>query len=136
MSLLCPSPPHLPTPLADAPLLCSPAQARDLARDDLIDVLTGNSGDAVNWLMDRFQLPLNQVGLMGGASVRRCHRSKGGQFPGMEITMALMNGLEDLAENEPDSVEIKKKANVKRLLKEGDEVVGVEYEFEGETLHE
>lgn len=27
--------------------------AKDLARDDLIQVLTGNSADAVNWLQDK-----------------------------------------------------------------------------------
>lgn len=29
------------------------ASAKDLARDDLIKVLTGKSGDAVNWLVEK-----------------------------------------------------------------------------------
>ena len=33
--------------------------ARELARPDLIKVLTGRSGDAVNWLQDRFALDLS-----------------------------------------------------------------------------
>lgn len=56
--------------------------ARDLARDDLIRVLTGNSGDAVNWLVRKFGLDLSQVARLGGHSHPRTHRG-GAQFPGM-----------------------------------------------------
>ena len=59
-----------------------PAQARDLARDDLITVLTGRSGDAVNWLQDRFKLDLSKVARLGGHSQPRTHRGDA-QFPGM-----------------------------------------------------
>lgn len=61
--------------------------ARDLARDDLIRVLTGNSGDAVNWLMNKFGLDLNKVARLGGHSQPRTHRG-GAQFPGMVGTPA------------------------------------------------
>lgn len=57
-------------------------QARDLARDDLIRVLTGRSGDAVNWLQDKFQLDLSKVSRLGGHSHQRTHRGDA-QFPGM-----------------------------------------------------
>jgi hypothetical protein len=57
-------------------------QARDLARDDLIRVLTGRSGDAVNWLQDKFALDLSKVARLGGHSQPRTHRG-GAQFPGM-----------------------------------------------------
>ena len=56
--------------------------ARDLARDDLIKVLTGNSGDAVNWLVNKFGLDLSKVARLGGHSQPRTHRG-GAQFPGM-----------------------------------------------------
>jgi succinate dehydrogenase/fumarate reductase flavoprotein subunit len=56
--------------------------ARDLARDDLIRVLTGRSGDAVNWLQDKFGLDLSKVARLGGHSQPRTHRGDA-QFPGM-----------------------------------------------------
>ena len=49
----------------------------------------------------------------------------------MVITYAQLERLEDLATEIPDRVQVLKKANVTRLLKEGDAVVGVEYEYEG-----
>ncbi|GAA5910799.1 hypothetical protein JCM6882_003430, partial [Rhodosporidiobolus microsporus] len=106
--------------------------ARDLARDDLIEVLTGKSGEAVNWLVTRFGLDLSKVSRLGGHSFERTHRG-GAQFPGMTITYALMEKLEDIAEAEPARVKVLKKAHVTRLLKEGDKVVGVEYEYQGKT---
>jgi succinate dehydrogenase/fumarate reductase flavoprotein subunit len=63
--------------------------ARELARDDLIKVLTYKSGDAVNWLVERFNLDLSKVSRLGGHSEKRTHRG-GAQFPGMTITYALM----------------------------------------------
>lgn len=72
-----PRPPFLPS--------CAYAtawQARELARDDLIRVLTGRSGDAVNWLQDKFGLDLSKVARLGGHSQPRTHRG-GAQFPGM-----------------------------------------------------
>lgn len=57
-------------------------QARELARDDLITVLTGRSGDAVNWLQNRFGLDLSKVARLGGHSQPRTHRGDA-QFPGM-----------------------------------------------------
>ncbi|GAA5949272.1 hypothetical protein JCM3765_003355 [Sporobolomyces pararoseus] len=104
--------------------------ARDLARDDLIEVLTGNSASAVEWLIRRFNLDLSKVSRLGGHSFERTHRG-GAQFPGMTITVALMDKLEEIAEREPDRVKILKKANVQELIKEGDKIVGVEYEYQG-----
>ena len=51
----------------------------------------------------------------------------------MAITYALMQRLEDLAEQEPERVEIIKKARVTGLNKDGNKVTGVTYEFGGET---
>ncbi|GJJ05989.1 hypothetical protein Clacol_000176 [Clathrus columnatus] len=106
--------------------------ARDLARDDLIRVLTGNSGDAVNWLVRKFGLDLSKVARLGGHSQPRTHRG-GAQFPGMVITYAQMERLEDLAQSIPDRVKIHKKARVTKLIKDGDVVVGVEYTHEGQN---
>lgn len=52
----------------------------------------------------------------------------------MAITYALMQRLEELAENEPERVEIIKKARVTSLNKQGNTIHGVTYELNGETL--
>ncbi|KAI9268326.1 FAD binding domain-containing protein [Phascolomyces articulosus] len=104
--------------------------ARDLARPDLIKVLTGRSASAVEWLQDKFELDLSLVSRLGGHSFPRTHRGKE-QFPGMTITYALMEGLEELAEKQPERVKIVKRARVEELIKNGDEVVGVKYVLVG-----
>lgn len=110
--------------------------ARDLARDDLIKVLTGKSAEAVNWLQDKFGLDLSKVSRLGGHSFERTHRG-GAQFPGMTITYAQMEALEDLADRDPNRVQIIKKAKVTKLLKDSfGAVVGVEYEFDGKKFTE
>lgn len=116
---------------------CSPdvAQARDLAREDLIRVLTGRSGDAVNWLQNRFGLDLSKVSRLGGHSQPRTHRG-GAQFPGMVITYAQMERLEDLAQSIPDRVRVLKKARATGLIVEGGEVKGVRFEHDGQTREE
>ncbi|KAJ9132969.1 FAD binding domain-containing protein [Pleurostoma richardsiae] len=106
--------------------------ARDKARPDLIRVLTYNSAAAVEWLQDVFNLDLTLVSRLGGHSQPRTHRGHDAKFPGMAITYALMQRLEELAENEPDRVEIIKKARVTSLVKEGNTVTGVKYEFDGQ----
>ena len=64
------------------------------------------------------------------------HRG-GAQFPGMVITYAQMERLEDLFQSNPERVQIKKKARVTKLIKEGEAVVGVEYSHDGQihTAH-
>lgn len=57
-------------------------------------------------------------------------------FPGMVITYALMENLENIAEETPDRARIIKKARVTRVLREGDKSVGVEYECDGKTYKE
>ena len=51
----------------------------------------------------------------------------------MAITYALMQRLEELAENEPERVQIIKKARVTGLNKDGNNISGVKYEVGGET---
>lgn len=107
--------------------------ARDLARDDLIQVLTGRSGDAVSWLQTKFNLDLSKVSRLGGHSQPRTHRGDA-QFPGMVITYAQLERLEDLAESIPDRVKILKKARVTKLVKDqSGTVTGVEYIQNGKT---
>ncbi|KAF4819217.1 Fumarate reductase [Colletotrichum siamense] len=106
--------------------------ARDKARPDLIKVLTYKSAAAVEWLQDVFNLDLTLVSRLGGHSQPRTHRGHDAKFPGMAITYALMQRLEELAETEPHRVEIIKKARVTGLNKEGNTITGVNYEFGGE----
>jgi succinate dehydrogenase/fumarate reductase flavoprotein subunit len=98
----------------------------------LIKVLTGRSADAVHWLQEKFGLDLSKVSRLGGHSFPRTHRG-GAQFPGMVITYAQMERLEDLVQSSPDRVQIKKKASVTTLIKDGDTVIGVEYTLNGKS---
>ncbi|KAH7027351.1 FAD binding domain-containing protein [Microdochium trichocladiopsis] len=106
--------------------------ARDKARPDLIKVLTYKSAAAVEWLQDVFNLDLTLVSRLGGHSQPRTHRGHDAKFPGMAITYALMQRLEELAETEPERVQIIKKARVTSLNKEGNTVTGVKYELDGQ----
>ncbi|KZW01656.1 Flavocytochrome c [Exidia glandulosa HHB12029] len=109
--------------------------ARDLARPDLIKVLTGRSADAVNWLVDRFGLDLSKVSRLGGHSQPRTHRG-GAQFPGMVITYAQLERIEDLAVSMSDRVRVLKKATVNKLIIEDGKVVGVEFTHDGQSKTE
>jgi flavocytochrome c len=51
----------------------------------------------------------------------------------MAITYALMQRLEELVEKDPDRVQVIKKAKVVELIKDGNTVTGVKYEFNGEV---
>ncbi|KAF9975331.1 hypothetical protein BGZ73_001094, partial [Actinomortierella ambigua] len=102
--------------------------ARDMLRPDLVKVLTGRSASAVEWLQDKFKLDLSLVSRLGGHSFPRTHRGKE-QFPGMTITYALMEMIEEMAVSQPNRVKLVKKARVTNLIKENDAVVGVEYEL-------
>ncbi|KAF9157036.1 hypothetical protein BG015_007562 [Linnemannia schmuckeri] len=101
--------------------------ARDMLRPDLVKVLTGRSASAVEWLQEKFKLDLSLVSRLGGHSFPRTHRGKE-KMPGMTITYALMETIEDLSVSQPDRVKLIKKARVTNLIKENGAVVGVEYE--------
>ncbi|EPS31495.1 hypothetical protein PDE_06450 [Penicillium oxalicum 114-2] len=107
--------------------------ARDKARPELIKVLTYKSASAVEWLQDVFNLDLTLVSRLGGHSHPRTHRGHDAKFPGMAITYALMQRLEELSQAEPHRVQIVKKANVTAVNKSGNDVTGVTYTLDGET---
>src|SRR5690242_7266422 len=52
----------------------------------------------------------------------------------MAITYALMQRFEELAEKEPERVQLIKKAKVTKVNKEGNRATGVTYEFGGEEV--
>eukprot|EP00357_Protocruzia_adherens_P032291 CAMPEP_0115005468 /NCGR_PEP_ID=MMETSP0216-20121206/19885_1 /TAXON_ID=223996 /ORGANISM="Protocruzia adherens, Strain Boccale" /LENGTH=572 /DNA_ID=CAMNT_0002371791 /DNA_START=126 /DNA_END=1844 /DNA_ORIENTATION=- len=95
-----------------------------------------DSAPAVEWLIHNFGLDLSLISRLGGHSQPRTHRGKQ-RFPGMTITYALLDRLEEIAQETPEVARIILKADVKKLLKNGNgDVVGVEYEKDGKTFTE
>lgn len=109
--------------------------ARKLLRPELARVLTGESAPAVQWLQNAFKLDLSLVSRLGGHSFPRTHRGKE-RFPGMTITYALMEKLEEISSKTPELARIITKACVTKLITENGEVVGVEYEKDGQKTTE
>jgi len=109
--------------------------ARDKARPDLIKVLTYKSAAAVEWLQDVFNLDLTLVSRLGGHSFPRTHRGHDAKFPGMAITYALMQRFEELADKEPERVQLVKKAKVNKIDYDGNTITGCTYLFNGEETH-
>jgi len=94
-------------------------------------VLTHESADSVEWLIERFGVDLSLVSRLGGHSFERTHRGKE-KFPGMTITYALMEKLEDIQNSGDGRAKILVKARVTKLIKAPDgAIVGVEYEHDG-----
>lgn len=120
--------------VADSPEIFEADTLRGGAkRPDLAKVLTHESGPAVEWLIDNFNLDLSLISRLGGHSQPRTHRGKE-KFPGMTITYALMEALEDLAETQPKRVRIAMKARMTKLLKnDKGEINGIEYVVDGKT---
>jgi succinate dehydrogenase/fumarate reductase flavoprotein subunit len=114
------------------------ASAASGARPDLIRTLTHESGPAVEWLIDSFGLDLSVVGLMAAHSHPRTHRGKDGSesFPGMMITYRLMEKYDELVADGTGRARLVNKATVLSLLRDGDKVVGVEYEKDGQRFKE
>jgi len=104
-------------------------------KPELVEVLCGNSGADVEWLMDSFDLDLSLLARLGGHSAPRTHRGAE-RFPGMTITYALIQMLEKLSER-TDLARIITKAYVKELLTDGNgRCVGTLYTKGGETFRE
>jgi flavocytochrome c len=96
-------------------------------------VLTHESADCIEWLIDVFNVDLSLVSRLGGHSFERTHRGKE-KFPGMTITYALMERLEEIQNSGDGRARILVKARVTKLIKDSDgSIVGVEYEHDGQT---
>ncbi len=98
--------------------------------------MASGSGPGVEWLIEKFKLDLSLVSRLGGHSQPRTHRG-GAKFPGMTITMALLDAWEDLCEKHPNRCMLKNKACGKRLLiDQGDgSVIGCEYSDKDGKTH-
>merc|ERR1740120_301668 len=97
-------------------------------KPELVKVLCGNSGEDVDWLVEKFNLDLSLLARLGGHSAPRTHRGKE-RFPGMTITYALIQMVEKVAER-CDKARIITKAKATKLLTGSDTntVVGLVYE--------
>eukprot|EP00668_Euglena_longa_P000755 GGOE01000912.1.p1 GENE.GGOE01000912.1~~GGOE01000912.1.p1 ORF type:complete len:641 (-),score=137.47 GGOE01000912.1:544-2412(-) len=115
----------------------SAADGKPVPASPLAKVLTQQSAAAVDWLTDGFGLDLSLVSPLGGHSFPRTHRGKE-RFPGMTITYALVERLEELAKSSEGDVQIVTKAQVASLLfdKVGGAVVGVRYDHDGRSYEE
>merc|ERR1719362_708939 len=104
-------------------------------RPDVVKVLCGNSGADVDWLVEKFDLDLSLVARLGGHSAPRTHRGKE-RFPGMTITYALIQMLENVAEK-TDRARIVTKARAHTLLTHPDGAcIGLVYEKGGIDIKE
>lgn len=104
-------------------------------KPEVVKVLCGNSGADVDWLMDAFDLDMSLLARMGGHSAVRTHRGKE-RFPGMTITYALIQMVENIAEK-TDRARIINKANVQKLLSDASgAVIGCVYEKRGKEFTE
>ena len=93
-------------------------------REKLISTLTGSSADAIYWLTDSKGIDLSKVAQLGGHSRPRTHRGGPGQkTPGASIIGTLLEGLE-----KSPNFNLRTGARVTKILRESDEVMGVEYE--------
>jgi len=103
-------------------------------RPELVKVLCGNSGPDVDWLVDKFDLDMSLLARLGGHSAPRTHRGKE-RFPGMTITYALIQLVENISER-TDLERIINKAKVKLLLTKNGTVCGLVYEKKGKDFTE
>lgn len=84
------------------------------------------------WLGAQYKI----LTVCSGHSQPRTHRGHDAKFPGMAITYALMQRLEDIAEATPDRVQIIKKARVTAINKDAADpnlITGVTYEADGSS---
>jgi len=123
--------------IADSPEIFEADTMRGGAsRPDLVKVLCGESAPSVDWLVDKFGLDLSLVSRLGGHSMPRTHRGKE-RFPGMTITYALMERLEDIAESS-SRARVLMKTQVTKLIKDSaGNISGVECQGkDGKTFQE
>jgi len=99
-------------------------------------VLVEESAPSVEWLINAFGLDLSLVSRLGGHSFPRTHRGKE-RFPGMTITYALMEKMDDIAKAQPQHAQVLTLARATKLTTNSQgEVVGVVFEKNGQTYEE
>ncbi|PGH23944.1 hypothetical protein AJ80_02006 [Polytolypa hystricis UAMH7299] len=109
-------------------LLLRSSSDQVLLREQLIRTLTSSAGSAVNWLVDENGIDLSRVVQLGGHSRPRTHRGAGEKPPGVAIVSTLLG----LLEKNP-LFKLQTDATVTKVLREDEEVLGVEYTCEGDS---
>jgi len=94
-------------------------------RPEIAKVLCANSGDDVDWLVEKFDLDLSLLARLGGHSQPRTHRGAE-RFPGMTITYALIQMCENCIAS--GRSRIINKAKVTDVIMNDKCVVGALYE--------
>ncbi|KKK14100.1 hypothetical protein P175DRAFT_0428886 [Aspergillus ochraceoroseus IBT 24754] len=112
---------------AGKPLALSAPKDREL-REQLISTLTKSSSNAVYWLSDEKGIDLSKVAQLGGHSRPRTHRGAGQRPPGAAIIGTLLQSL-----NGNPFFELRTSSKVTKVLRQAQEVVGVEYTKDNET---
>lgn len=96
---------------------------------DLVKILADNSPHIVNWLSKR-GLDLSDVGRLGGASIDRAHRPKGGSPVGDHLFDTLENNAKELG------VDIRVATKATQVLYDGSKITGITVKtIDGETYN-
>lgn len=113
-------------------LAAASEETREL-RERLIATLVKSSASAIYWLADENGIDLSKVAQLGGHSRPRTHRGSGQKPPGF----AIVSTLQGLLQENP-LFKLQTGARVTKVVRKGDEVIGVEYTNEAnetETLN-
>lgn len=96
---------------------------------ELVKVLCENSNDAVQWLI-KLGGNFNDVGFMGGATNKRCHRPTGGAAVGPEVVKTLFNAVE------ARKIDLRTDSQVVDLIVKNGAVAGVKVKDEDGKVYE
>lgn len=96
---------------------------------ELVKVLCENSNDAVQWLI-KLGGNFNDVGFMGGATNKRCHRPTGGAAVGPEVVKTLYNAVE------ARKIDLRTDSQVVHLIVKNGAVAGVKVKDEDGKVYE
>ncbi|CAK9435377.1 uncharacterized protein LODBEIA_P01040 [Lodderomyces beijingensis] len=106
---------------------------KGLSNLELVDVLTLNSKNAIEWLTEELAIDLSSVAQLGGHSFARTHKGAGKLPPGFAIIQGITAKIDELQNATPAAVGILKNSRLERLVVEqqgegkGLKVKGVEY---------
>ena len=96
---------------------------------ELVKILCENSNDAVQWLI-KLGGNFNDVGFMGGATNKRCHRPTGGAAVGPEVVKTLYNAVE------ARKIDLRTDSQVVDLIVKNGAVAGVKVKDEDGKVYE
>ena len=101
----------------------------NLNNPELVKVLCQNSNDAVQWLI-KLGGNFQDVGFMGGATNKRCHRPTGGAAVGPEVVKTLYNAVE------ARKIDLRTDSQVVDLIVKNGAVAGVKVKGEDGKTYE